>query len=59
MEMRLECNPSQFEQFGTVRSLVLDRVKSQLLVAFSDISSANTAYIEYKGGLGKYLTRYI
>ena len=38
----------QFEQFGSVRSLVLDRVKCQLLVAFQDIASANTAYIEYK-----------
>ena len=38
----------QFENFGSVRSLVLDRVKSQLLVAYQDIASANTAYIEYK-----------
>ena len=39
---------NEFEHFGTVRSLVFDRVKSQLLVAFSDIASANRAYIEFK-----------
>ena len=39
---------AEFEYFGPVRSLVLDRVKSQLLVAFSDIASANRAYIEFK-----------
>jgi len=37
-----------FEQFGSVRSLELDQVKSQLLVAFADIASAHTAYIEFK-----------
>merc|ERR1711935_553015 len=39
---------SEFEHFGTVRSLVFDRVKSQLLIAFSDIAAANRAYIEFK-----------
>jgi len=40
-----------FEQFGTVRSLILDRrspKQSQILVAFSDVVGSNKAYIEFK-----------